>query len=181
MTDNKFPLFKPRQMGRDNNPFRRGLDIDTLAANDCAARRAECLPPSTAGSRSARPAPAGCRVLRRKEATMLTDEQKNQFRKALDWDHRILDLPEQADENGFCKLDEVQEDESTLDAFFARYGTRLHRKTGAPDRELHRSETPFGDLYIWKKVEMEGRPKRGTLFVMDFGASRAVHFHRGLF
>lgn len=77
MTGNKTILFQPRRMQRGDNPFIRGLEIDRLAANDCAARRADDAQPSTAGSVFARPDPAGGRGL--DERSIIMDHDQDDF------------------------------------------------------------------------------------------------------
>jgi hypothetical protein len=94
---------------------------------------------------------------------MLTEEQKTDFRKAVDfWNgdkSGTLDCPLVSDN------DDVAETQDTIDDFERSQGS------------AHPTATPWGDLCVWEGVQVAKGLRRGTSWVMDFGVARAAYFN----
>lgn len=100
---------------------------------------------------------------------MLTPSQISDFcRAAADW----ATLGRNHDIVTSCPFatDAVNETQASVSIFIAE-----REDWKEPGVAAHR-DTPFGRLYVFDAVRRTGADKRGTLFVMDFGAVRAICF-----
>lgn len=104
--------------------------------------------------------------------TMLTQAQRDEFRTVLLANDGNLTLEEAAAEfaDGLAVADDkIAETAETVADFAARWG-----------REALVSEVVCGKLHAWEGVQVAKGARRGDLFVMNFGAARAVYFTGGM-
>lgn len=106
---------------------------------------------------------------------MLTQEQRDTFRRAVaSWN---------ACGSADCEIDDVigedadvVETRDTIEDFFSARGRRLNRKGERPEVPYEQERTAFGIVYRWENVQARPGARRGDLFVMDFGDTRACYF-----
>ncbi len=107
---------------------------------------------------------------------MLTLDQQINFCKAVTYFNSCEneELAENYAEEGVLENpEEVVMTLDTLEDFFKFAGRRLLRNGMRPDVPLELNVTPYGNLYVWDKVQARKGEQRKTLFVMDFGTARA--------
>lgn len=95
---------------------------------------------------------------------MLNEKQINDFCKAT----AQYNSGDFEDEFGYvCEPDEVAQTRNTVQDFKEGLGN------GEPDEIL---KTPAGELLVWYDRQSAKGCKKGDLFVMDYGESRAAYF-----
>lgn len=106
---------------------------------------------------------------------MLNKEQRDLFRKALASYNACGS--DAVDIDDFISKDsDVVETSETLENFFDSNGRKLLRNGKIPDVPYERNITAFGEIFVWENVQKIKGARRGNLYVMDFGDSRAAYF-----
>ncbi len=108
---------------------------------------------------------------------MLNQEQRDRFRLALSAlnNYSVRNVAD-LDIDDVAEDAQVVETAETIEDFLSSRGRRLDRKGRAPYPPFEHHETLCGAVYKWDDVQARPGARRGTLYVMDFGAARAAFF-----
>lgn len=108
---------------------------------------------------------------------MLTQEQRDQFRLALSaWNNYSAKTVAELDIDDMIEDGQIVETQDSIENFFDARGRRLNRNGDRPEVPRELNQTICGELYVWENQQARKGARRGTLYVMDFGAARACHF-----
>ena len=108
---------------------------------------------------------------------MLTHRQRDTFRLAI----ANLRKPqprgtEKPPTKRVIPSDKIFESEMTIEQFFGRYGQSLTLRGTRPVRPHELFDTAYGKIYKWEEAKSRSGEIRATLYVMDFGHTRAAYF-----